>query len=88
MAQRDYAARSGAKKKKKQRKSNKSMLLMLAIMIVAAFAFGLYLLKESAGKCSTTARNCRKNTAEKCFTESSGRSVELYQGTGNTYCAD
>ena len=48
MAQRDYAARSGAKKKKKQRKSNKSMLLMLAIMIVAAFAFGLYLLKEKA----------------------------------------
>ena len=48
MAQRDYAARSGAKKKKKQRKSNKSVLLMLAIMIVAAFAFGLYLLKEKA----------------------------------------
>ena len=48
MAQRDYAARSGAKKKKKQRKSNKSVLFMLAIMIVAAFAFGLYLLKEKA----------------------------------------
>ena len=45
MAQRDYAARSGAKKKKKQRKSNKSVLFMLAIMIVAAFAFGL---KEKA----------------------------------------
>ncbi|WP_048750034.1 cell division protein FtsN [Aggregatibacter segnis] len=48
MAQRDYAARSGAKKKKKQRKSNKSVLFMLAIMIVAAFALGLYLLKEKA----------------------------------------
>lgn len=50
MAQRDYAARSGAKKKKKQRKSNKSVLFMFAIMIVAAFAFGLYLLKEKASE--------------------------------------
>ncbi|MBN6077745.1 cell division protein FtsN [Aggregatibacter actinomycetemcomitans] len=48
MAQRDYAARNGAKKKKKQKKSNKPLLFIIAGVIVAAFAFGLYLLKEKA----------------------------------------
>ncbi|WP_109078865.1 cell division protein FtsN [Aggregatibacter kilianii] len=48
MAQRDYAARSGAKKKKKQKKSNKPLLFVIAAVIVTAFAFGLYLLKEKA----------------------------------------
>ncbi|ACX81835.1 cell division protein FtsN [Aggregatibacter actinomycetemcomitans] len=48
MAQRDYAARNGAKKKKKQKKSNKPLLFVIAGVIVAAFAFGLYLLKEKA----------------------------------------
>ncbi|MBN6078723.1 cell division protein FtsN [Aggregatibacter actinomycetemcomitans] len=48
MAQRDYAARNGAKKKKKQKKSNKLLLFIIAGVIVAAFALGLYLLKEKA----------------------------------------
>ncbi len=47
MAQRDYAARGGSRKKKSNGMS-KSLLLMVAAIVVAGFAFGLYLLKEKS----------------------------------------
>lgn len=47
MAQRDYAARGGSRKKKSNGMS-KSLLFMVAAVVVAGFAFGLYMLKEKS----------------------------------------
>ncbi|PJG83897.1 cell division protein FtsN [Caviibacterium pharyngocola] len=50
MTQRDYVARNGAKKKKQAKKGNKTLLLTLALIVIGAFAAGLYLLKEKSSE--------------------------------------
>ncbi|MDO4430439.1 MAG: cell division protein FtsN [Lonepinella koalarum] len=46
MAQRDYAGKKGHSKKKKG--GNKNILLFIALLLIAAFAFGLFWLKQKS----------------------------------------